>query len=309
MPEEYPTLNEELVAASSAPATPVVVESNMDAPSATDDKGADTELAKNEEMDTPAEPEGKTDEKPAGTEEKPAPFHEHPDWQRMVKARDDAVSKATTLEKELYGLKATVEQLSARPTAAVQPQQTSGRDYDKELNELNNLLNEGDISQAEHATKMVNILRAQYDEKLAQENKGLLESMQKQQRALEIESAFYRENPVFDQMMQTGKIAEAKRTSPMHDDFSAYWAAKYKDAEASIEDKIATARKEERAKTIKELQAGKQAASLDGSTVTPPKSPSNKDDIAKVNVSKVGGVNKFLADRLEASRAKKYGGN
>jgi hypothetical protein len=315
MPDEHPTLNDELIndAASSAASTPDPIPSNMDDASIPDDKRGDSDLAQNE-PNTPADdaaaaPDGADDKGDgAGKDDaKPAPFHEHPDWQRMVNERNEATEKATGLEQELQGLKNMVEKLQAMKAEPPQSQAT-GRDYDKELNDLNQQLNEGDISQSDHATKMVAILRAQYDEKLESENRGILEAMEKQQRAHQIESAFYRDNPDFDKMMLSGKIAEVKGTSPMHDDFSAYWAAKYNDAQAQMEERIEAARKEARDTTIKELKAGKNAASLDGSTVTKPKTPDDKQDVSKVNVRKVGGVNKFLADRLEASRARRQGG-
>jgi len=319
-PEEHPTLIDEMGGASSTPSAPDPVASHMDTPSVTDDKRGDPDLAKNE-LDAPAKvaeakatPEQKGEkqgQEPQDSDKeaaKPAPFHEHPDWQRMVKERNTAIEKTTGLEKQIIDLQSKLDHLAAMPRQSMQ-EQRPGRDYDKELAELHRQLNEGDISQTEHATQMINILRAQNNEQLQAENTRIMEQMQKEARAREIENAFYRENPDFDSMMLSGKIAEVKGTSPMHDDFSAYWAAKYKDMEAQVQEQIDAARKEERAKTIQEIKAGQQAASLDGSTVTRPKpATESKDDISKVDVKKVGGVNKFLADRLEAARAKRYGG-
>ena len=290
MPEEYPTLNDELVSASSAPTTPDPDPSApLDTPSVPDDKGGEPDPAINEQAapTTPTEKPVKADPEPE--KDKPAPFHEHPDWQRMKRERDDAVRQLTEV----------------RTPATPQPPVAEGRDYNKELQELHHLLNEGDISATEHATKMVDILQARSDEKIQVENMRLMDSMQKQQRAHEIESAFYRDNPDFHGMMESGKIAQVRGSSPMHDDFSAYYAAKLADVEASIDQKIADARKETREQTIKEIQAGQHAQSLDGSPVVRPNLSSDKDDLSKVDIKKAGGVNKILSEKLGRMRARK----
>lgn len=312
MPQEFQTLIDEMDAASSAGSGPAANEPGKGASSVTDDKGVASLQAKNEPDASIKDPDKSTKDAPSDKdvktpkEEKEKPFHEHPDWQRMMKERNEAVQKQTQLEKTIQEMKASMETITSmqrhrEPSAP-------GRDYDKELADLHAQLNEGDISQTEHATKMVAILRAQNDEKISQENARIMELVSRETKAKELEAAFYRENPDFDGMMLSGKIAEVKRTSPMHDDFSAYWAAKYHDMKTQMDEKIESARKEEREKVTKEIKAGRSAASLDGASVMQPNLEGKKPDISKINVKKHGGINKILAGRLEALRSEKYGG-
>ena len=317
--EEFQTINTEFATDSSSTATPDTADP-ADAggtSSPTDDNSGGQSSAQNgkegkdgaaiEAKAAKSEKAPPKDEKPpegedgSGDDKLPR-FDQHPDWQRMKDERNEAVAREKALLAQLRATPAPQER---------QIPEAEARDYNSELMAVNKQLEDGDLSLSEHALKTQTILRAQMKEERAVE----LQQLRGEQHRSVMESTFYQAYPEYMELMQSGKLQEitaaAKAKSPLHDEVSAYFAYKAEQAEATaaanLKVEVDKARKAEREKTIKEIQRGAEATTLDGSTGSRPP-PSGKDNDERIkNTDKFGGEMKVLAERHAERQRQRQG--
>ena len=306
MSDEFPTINTEFAADSSSTVTPDTTDPTDvgGKSSATDDNSGGQDSAQNgkegKKAAVAAAPEGEkppkvekpTEEEDVSSDDKLARFDQHPDWQRMKDERNEAIAREQALRAQLQAAPAPQER---------QATTTEARDYNVELMAINKQLEDGDLSMSDHASKTQEILRSQMKEERAVE----LQQLRGEQNRTVLESTFYQVYPEYMELMQSGKLQEitasAKAKSPLHDEVSAYFAYKAEQAEASaaanLKVEVDKARKSEREKTIKEIQRGAHANTLDGATGSRPP-PSGKDNDERLkDTDKFGGEMKVLAAR------------
>lgn len=142
---------------------------------------------------------------------------------------------------EIDGLKAT----AAETAKASQP--SAEGDYESQLADIYKQLDAGDMS-VEEAMQKSNTLTAEMAaQKAVQEATQGFESTLQDRDAKGIQDQFLKDHPDFAELRDSGKLEPIKGQSPMHDDFSAYFALK------------ATTAKEEGKTEAAKLAAGDEA--------------------------------------------------
>jgi len=165
---------------------------------------------------------------------------------------------------EIEGLKAT-----AAETAKAD--QTPGEgDYETQLADIYKKLNDGDIT-VEDAMQKSNTLTAEMATDIAvQKATQGFESTLQDRDAKGIQDQFLKDHPDFAELRDSGKLEEIKGQSPMHDDFSAYFALK------------ATTAKEEGKTEAAKLAAGDEATKT---VLTKPGETIQQENIPKTPLS------------------------
>jgi len=129
----------------------------------------------------------------------------------------ERAAKNAALE-ELDGLRA------AQATSA--EESPAGSDYEAQLADIHKQLADGDLS-VEDAMRQSNTLTAEMAaEKAVQQATEVFENTLLDRDAKGIQDDFEKAHPDYTELRDSGKLAPIKAESPMHDDFSAYFALK-----------------------------------------------------------------------------------
>lgn len=129
----------------------------------------------------------------------------------------ERAAKNAALE-ELDGLRATQAEKAEKSP--------EGDNYETQLAGIYKQLNDGDLS-VEEALQQSNALTAEMAAtKAIQEATQSFENTLQDRDAKAIQDDFLKAHPDFAELRDTGKLAAIKQQSPMHDDFSAYFAFK-----------------------------------------------------------------------------------
>lgn len=132
------------------------------------------------------------------------------------------------LGSERAAKNAALEELDGLRTAqaAKAEESPAGSDYEAQLADIYKQLDAGDLS-VEEAMQRSNTLTAEMAAtKAVQEATQSFESTLQERDATEIQDKFLKDHPDFAELRDGGKLEPIKQASPMHDDFSAYFAFK-----------------------------------------------------------------------------------
>lgn len=185
---------------------------------------------------TPAEEQQITEEEP----EKTPPFHEHPDWQRMMKARDEAVQRNKALEERLAALE------QAKPEEKAEP------DY-KDLSAME-AEDIHDWIERDPVGYSANLVRQAYAEIMAKvnENQNQMQQTDNAKKALE---DFGEKNEGFREMLESGEIQNFINSNPYNNAFSAYHQIRAANLETETQKKIEEAVKAKEVEMTKNFKA------------------------------------------------------
>jgi hypothetical protein len=133
---------------------------------------------------------------------------------------------------ELGDLRKTVNTLTEQMTNAQKgtkeaaTAKESAFDYQAQVDEIYRKVDNGELS-VEEALRDSNALTAQLVEQMAsQKTQAAINQARSESEAETIKSEFLKDHPDFYELQQSGALEEIKATSPLHDDFSAYFALK-----------------------------------------------------------------------------------
>jgi hypothetical protein len=122
-----------------------------------------------------------------------------------------------------------LQEIETLKTAAAESKAEEGgpeSDYEAQLAEIYKDLDAGDIT-VEAAMKQSNALTAEVAaQKGAEKATEGFETTLRERDSKEIEAQFLKDHPDFEELRASGALEPIKGESPMHDDFSAYFALK-----------------------------------------------------------------------------------
>lgn len=217
-------------------------------------------------------------------------FDKHPRFQKLLKENSEFKNQTKEFNRQIAELQ---KQLSHMQTP------TKQRDYDAEINGLDEKLASGDLELSDYNKQVRKIER----EKADAEWSLRLNEMEQKGRAQEYQAQFIKDYPYVDEFLKTrqDEISSIRGTNPIHDDLTAAIALKVQDLEAgqqqAIDDAVAKATKETEARVRKDYEAKRTARSLGSGPATTP----NQDDELK-NTKAHGGAVQAIAARLARSR-------
>jgi hypothetical protein len=166
------------------------------------------------------------------------------------KSADDLAAAYQELEKkmgeqgnELGSLKQMNEMLMEQRKSGSQEEpeeeEEDSFDYQAQMSELSNAVEEGDVSIGEALAKASELSAENATRKALSQYQEMTE--QQQQQATQ--QQFLNDNPDFLDLQKTGQLEAVKKTLPgMHDDFSAYFALKAEQAAQAAQEKQETER-------------------------------------------------------------------
>lgn len=216
-------------------------------------------------------------EKPAEEAEKPEPFHKHPRFQQIT-------AKNKELETQLQKMQEQIE-LLAKPGS----KEPAADPFEARSKELQDKLDEGDISMAQWATENQKLMNERTEAAIQQ----ALSRQQQETEVSRIQESFLKEYPDFTELRESGELQQVIAKNPIHDNLSAYFALKSEQA-------VSQAIKETEARMRKEFASKRNANSL-GSTAA--HVPSEAKDPTLSDTKKYGGMTQVLANRLKAMRS------
>ncbi len=188
-------------------------------------------------------------------------------------SKDDIISRYENLEKkmseqgnELGTLRQQqqqiVEQNRQLQEQAYQAQQQAQiatsptPDYDARVAAVTDAVDSGDMSIAEGMTQLAVLSREQGQIEAQEQANAIYSTKIQEVEQNNMANEFRKNNPDFDQVVQSGALEQIKATNPMHDNFSAYWAFKASEAAQIAEDNKVKAFEAGRAEQEK-LESGK----------------------------------------------------
>lgn len=184
----------------------------------------------------------------------------------------DLNSKLGSQGSELSELRAQNELLQKQVSefGTQQPAETTtpaSPDYDKQLADLTKQYDNADLTTAQYQQGVRDItrqqvldeVRPQIDE-VTNSLKGEFEQRLQERDQAKVIDQFHKENPDFQQLIDSGELDKIKSASPLHDDLSAYYA--YKAEQAAKEGELRAAKIEEGKEPAKATlaDAGSQAS-------------------------------------------------
>ena len=235
------------------------------------------------------EPKDGEDEGKAAAD-KAARFDQHPDWQRMMKERDDARLEAAMLKGRLEGqAKAGTETGKEAPVPAAAPAYKDVTQMSKE-----ELIEWQEDDPHGYAANLYAQMRAELKAEQAQERQSATIKSTFQQ--------YEEKNPDFRAKWDAGEIQSFMDANPGHNAISAHMIMTESSRLAAA---VAKATKEAEERVTKNFQAKRNAEVIsDGGQV---RSNSTTPDELK-NPDKYGGVVSALAMRLQRARQAAAGG-
>ena len=157
---------------------------------------------------------------------------EYPSWEAVGEAYVDLESKlgeqGNELGTERAAKNAALQEIEGLKVAqaAKAEESPAGSDYEAQLADIYKQLDAGDLS-VEEAMQRSNTLTAEMaSQKAIQEATQSFENTLQERDSKAIEDDFLKAHPDFIELRDGGKLAPIKAESPMHDDFSAYYAFK-----------------------------------------------------------------------------------
>jgi hypothetical protein len=227
------------------------------------------------------------EEKPAEkVEAKPGRYDQDPDWQRIIKERDEARIEKARLEGELKATSKTVEpekpvELPYKDTNKMTPDQIREWQEDDPQGFYNNLV-------AMTAFQTAQAVRTELSSKTAREREqeGLKKNYEE----------FESKHKDFKALWDSGEIIKFIEKNPGENPKSAYFAMTL---ESKLKEAVDQAKKEAEEEVTKRFLAKRKATSLTGG----PAGVGTVDDPLELqNTKQHGGRTAVLADRLAASR-------
>lgn len=286
MEDQNTTLNDGSDAAvlfDSSPDSPVSEESTETSDSSAETLNTDTE-AKEEGAETAGESGKEATEE--GKTEEDVRFDQHPRFKELHKSNKEMAAR-------LAEMSAKIESLTANPADT--------RDFDAEFKKLDDDLESGDLSIAQHSAKT----RKLSQEQAAEERESARRQEREQYQARELQDKFLKDRPYLTELLESNadEIAALIAESPMHDNVSAAMELRIKQLETAnekaIAEAVAKATKETEQKMLANFKAKQSARSLgEGARAASEPDP----DAALKDTGKHGGVKNTLAERLKARR-------
>lgn len=235
-------------------------------------------------------------------------FDQHPRWKQMLTQRNEAKKAAEALAVEKARLEGRLEALERSFQQQPQQRQESTPDFDAQMADLANKLNDGDIGMAEFLQKQ-NALNAAKMDALIQGKLSEVESRQQQTLAqreqqaqvMQMTDGFIKAHPDFANLRDSGELQRFISENPLHDSVSAYFALQLEQAKAAQEAAVAAAVKAAEEKVRKEVAAKQHAKTMTGATSAPPVA-ANGIDPELADPTKFGGTSAVLLKRLMARR-------
>ena len=217
--------------------------------------------------------------------EKAKPYHQDPDWQRMMKERDDARLEAATA-------KAKLEVLAPVKTAETKVEPDAPTYKDITLMSKEELIEWQEDDPHGYAA---NLYRQFVAEKAAEDAQK-----SKQATVQQTFKTYEDKNADFRQMWDSGKIQQFMNENPGHNAISAHMAMT---ETTRIQEAVAKATKEAEERITKNFLAKRNAQVIsDGGVI---KDTSDQPDELK-NPQKYGGATSALTARLERMRAQAH---
>lgn len=235
--------------------------------------------------------------KPAGGEEKSEgktkddkPFHEHPDWQRMIKERNDARDALKQATDEIAQIKEQIQTF-----------QGGDKGVEAELlkmdeDELRELFDD-------EPKKFVSLLINTLNQEMQTRETTAKTAAEQEELSRGIDAtyeAFEKEHPDFTEKWNQGVLQEFMSKHPGHTPISAYLALDHANFEQRVKDEAAKKEKEIEDRIRREYRAKVRTDVLgDG----PASTPSGEDDEELKHPERYGGLTAVQARRLERMRA------
>lgn len=257
-----------------------------------DDSGKGASGAKTADLAGAAEGGKDGDDKGAGEEGKSGNFHDHPDWQRMMKERDDARIEAAAAKARLEER----EKFTAKPAGNAEPENLPFKDITKmSKEELLEWFEDDPVGY--EANRMAQL---KHETRQSLKNEDAVAS-----RTKTIEQTFktYEEkNPDFKTMWDSGEIEKFMADHPGHNAISAH---KELTEEKRMQDAISKAIKETEERVTKNFQAKRSAAVIsEGGGSSPLKTVPDELKDTKSH----GGLVSAITSRLQRLRQASAGG-
>lgn len=254
------------------------------------------------------------DGKPAGDPGKGAaaeakPYHQDPDWQRMIKERDDAKgamqtmqAKIDTLEKIIGGKAAPGE--GAKPDAEKPTFKDITQMSKEELLEW-----QEDDPKGYAANMKAQVLWEARQELKAEQEAQSAQSTQEQRNALigKTFKSFEEKNPDFRPMWDSGELKKFMTENPGHNAISAYHELTFeKRLKAAVDEAVAKTTKEVEERVTANFKAKRNAEVLGTGDGGLPPGPD--DDQSLKDTKSHGGLINTLVERHRQRVAKSAGG-
>ena len=250
-----------------------------------------------------AVPETQTGDVPAGTEPSADGdrLDQNPRFKQVNSQRKQAKADLEAVRLENAKLQGRLEALEAggkaKPDEAAKPV-----DLDAEFDKLEVKLENGEIGQAEYNKLLRALVKAEVAEAENRVNYKLT-AKEKQQQSNALTSRFISENPDFMEARQNGELAAIMKANPMHDEFSAFYEFKFKNAQKEKLADVAAASKEAESRANKNLAAKRHAQTMTGATAAPPQADAGGKDPELADPAKFGGIRNVLLRRVNQRRS------
>ncbi len=213
----------------------------------------------------------------------PVRFDQHPDWQRMMKERDDARIEAAVAKAKLEAVAPKTEPL---------PKELPYKDITKMSKE--ELVEWQEDDPKGYAANLYAQIKYEQKQELARE-----QAEQTQTSSIKKTYETYeKENPDFRKMWDSGKIMEFMNQNPGHNAISAHMAMT---VQARIDAAKTTAAKEAEERVTKNFAAKRHAQVISDGADGARASKSEPDKEIK-DTKQHGGITAVLASRLRAMR-------
>lgn len=241
------------------------------------------------------------EEKVAGEDDKPLPFHKHPDWQRILKERDEAKQEAEAIKAEIAALKSARESKTEAPRGEEELPEYKGPAF----KDITRLTKEelAEWAEEDRVGLEANIRAQHMYEEWAHHQRLRMEEKRERVQAevqAKIRTTFesYREkNPDFDKMWKSGEIPKFMQANPGHNAISAHQMLTM---EARIKEAADKAAKETEAKVLANVKAKRSATVLGAGPGTTGAPPAIDKELSDTKQS--GGLTAVLTNRLQKMR-------